>query len=151
VRATKRHGFFVLIVGLTACNIVARGGDTFIEFPIHNPCDHAVTFKVRIGRLGPPAETLTIEPKGTLLYNVGAPGDTVTLDFDLPDGSTTEVKGTSPLEFPLGAVLIGAVIAMLSRCVSGHGRSLVLIWDVPARRKVEVLQRSGRYFRGTRS
>ena len=97
----KRCGFFALTVGLTACNIVATGGDTFYDFPIRNPCDHSVSFKERVGKLGPQAQTLTIEPHGTLIFNVGAPGDTLTLEFDLPDGSTTEVKGTSPLEFPL--------------------------------------------------
>ena len=99
--AMKRCGFLALIVGLTACNVVAREGDTFYDFPIRNPCDHSVSFKERIGKNGPTAPTLTIEPKETLIFQVGAPGDTLTLDFDLADGSTTEVKGTSPLEFPL--------------------------------------------------
>ena len=100
MEAIKRCVFFLMMVGLAACNLAGRGGDFFYDFPIRSPCDHAVTFKVRTGNNAPASETLTIEPAGTLFFHVGAPEDTLTLDFDLPDGSTTEVKGNSPLEFP---------------------------------------------------
>src|SRR5882757_6376087 len=79
MRAMKRWRFFGLIVALAGCDIVASGGDSVYDVPIRNPCNHSVSFKERIGKRGPQAQTLTIGPKQTLIFSVDAPDDTLTL------------------------------------------------------------------------